>query len=344
MGAGLDMGNAQKVITRDLPRLRLAQLPTPLEAAPRLGAAIGCRRLSVKREDQSGLGLGGNKPRQLEVILADARAKDCDTIVTTAAAQSNFCRATAAACAKVGWHCVLLLRGQPDAPVVGNLLLDHLFGAEVHWIDTTDPYSDAIQRRLDALLDTARAAGRAPYLVRLPGVTGPLAAAAAASLADEILSETDAPDWVVLAAGSGLTAAGLLAGFASAGVATRVMAISVQQPTGFIAPLILRRAREAAALLNMSAAIDPSRLVVDDRFIGDGYGIPSAGSLAALRIVGREAGLVLDPVYSGKAFHGLTECCREGSIGAEESVVFVHTGGAPGLFARSDIVAPALAS
>ena len=336
------MRGTQGTMSRDLPRLRLAQFPTPLEEMPRLGAAIGSSRLLVKREDQSGLGLGGNKPRQLEVILADAKAKGCDTIVTTAAAQSNFCRATAAACAVLGWRCVLLLRGHADAPVVGNLLLDHLFGAEVHWIDTADPYSDAIQQRLDALIEGARAAGQAPYLVRLPGVTGPLAAAAAASLASEILSQVEAPDWVALATGSGLTAAGLLAGFACAGVATRVMAISVQQPTEFIAPLILQRAGEAAAILGIPATIDPSRLVVDDRFIGEGYGIPSVGALAALQLAGRKAGLVLDPVYTGKAFHGLTECLREEHIGAGESVIFFHSGGAPGLFARSDIVAPAL--
>ncbi len=258
MQAGLDM---RTCAGHDVTRTPAVEAGPASDAAGRGAAPRRRDRLPaascVKREDQSGLGLGGNKPRQLEVILADAKAKGCDTIVTTAAAQSNFCRATAAACATLGWRCVLLLRGQADAPVVGNLLLDHLFGAEVHWIDTTDPYSDAIQQRLDALLDAAHAAGHAPYLVRLPGVTGPLAAAAAASLADEILSEAEAPpDWVVLAAGSGLTAAGLLAGFAGAGVATRVMAISVQQPTDFIAPLILRRAREAAALLDISADID----------------------------------------------------------------------------------------
>ena len=328
-----------------LPRLRLANFPTPLVTAPRLGAAIGCPGLLVKREDESGLGMGGNKPRQLEVILADAAAKGCDTIVTTAAAQSNFCRATAAACATLGWRCILLLRGTPAAAVNGNLLLDYLFGATVHWIDTTDPYSDAIQQRLDELIADERAAGNSPYMVRLPGVTGPLAAAAAAGLAEEILTQTDRPpDWVALAAGSGLTAAGLAAGFARAGAATRVLVVSVQQPTSFIEPLILKRAGEALALLGSTATIDPARIVVDDSYIGAGYGIASEGSLAALATAGRTAGLVLDPAYSGKALHGLIGNLEAGRIAPDDSVVFIHTGGAPGLFARADIVAPALTS
>ncbi len=140
MQASLDMSEA--LSARELPRLRLAQFPTPLELSPRLGAAIGCPGLLVKREDLSGLGLGGNKPRQLEVILADAERHGCDTIVTTAAAQSNFCRATAAACAQIGWRCVLLLRGGPDSEVVGNLLLDHLFGAD----DPLDRYDRSLLR------------------------------------------------------------------------------------------------------------------------------------------------------------------------------------------------------
>lgn len=336
------MGNMQMTATK-LARLRLAELPTPLEAAPRLGAALRCRSLLVKREDQSGLGLGGNKPRQLEVILAEAEAAGCDTIVTTAAAQSNFCRATAAACARLGWHCVLLLRGTPDTEIAGNLLLDRIFGAEIHWIDTTDPYSDEVQTRLDTLMDDARNAGRKPHMIRLPGVTGALAAAAAASLADELIAQWDRPaDSVVIAAGSGLTAAGLLAGFAIAGLPTEVIAISVQQPRSFIEPLILKRASEAVALLGGTCQIDPQRLVVDDRQIGPGYGLASEASCEALSLGGRCEGLVFDPAYSGKALAGLKARLAEGSIGPDAAVTFIHTGGAPGLFARSATVADAL--
>jgi 1-aminocyclopropane-1-carboxylate deaminase/D-cysteine desulfhydrase-like pyridoxal-dependent ACC family enzyme len=327
-----------------LPALRLAELPTPLEPSPRLGAAIGSRSLLVKREDLSGLGLGGNKPRQIEAILAAAMCEGADTIVTTAGAQSNFCRAMAAGCAQLGWRCVLLLRGRPATARAGNLLLDHVFGAEVHWIDTADPYADAIQARLDGLVTDIRQAGGRPCLVRLPGVTGALAAAAAAGLADELKRQWREPaDVVALAAGSGLTAAGLLAGFARAGLPTRVLAFSVQQPKEFIEPLIRRRAAEALDLLGAPAEIPPARLAVDDCFIGPGYGAPSAEGLAALRLAGRSAGLTLDPAYTAKALAGLSAHVADGRIAADERIVFVHSGGAPGLFAHAEAVAATIA-
>jgi 1-aminocyclopropane-1-carboxylate deaminase/D-cysteine desulfhydrase-like pyridoxal-dependent ACC family enzyme len=222
-------------------------------------------------------------------------------------------------------------------------LLDRLLGAQIHWIDPTDPSADAIRLRLDALAEELRERGRTPYTVRLPGPTGPLAAAAAVGLADELIGQWQRPPaFVAIAAGSGLTAAGLLAGFARAGIATRVLAFSVQQPRAFIEPLILRRAAEALALLGTPALIDPTRLHVDDAFIAPGYGLPSAASIAAVATAGRAAGLVLDPAYTGKALAGLSGHLADGRIGADEPVVFVHTGGAPGLFTHAGTLAPAL--
>jgi 1-aminocyclopropane-1-carboxylate deaminase/D-cysteine desulfhydrase-like pyridoxal-dependent ACC family enzyme len=319
-----------------LRRLRLAQLPTPLEPAPGLGAAIGCPGLWLKREDLSGLGLGGNKPRQLEVLLAEAEAAGADTIITTAGAQSNFCRATAAACAELGWRCVLLLRGDGTAEPTGNLLLGRLFGAEIHWIDTTDPYADAVQERLDALETAVLERGGKPWQIRLPGKTGALAAAAAISLADELAAAwSEPPDIVCVAAGSGLTVAGLLAGFAKAGIPSTVLAVSVQQPSSFIRPLILKRAQEAAELMQLDAVIDAGRLVVDDDVIAPGYGLSSPASLAALSLAGRAGGLVLDPAYTAKALAALIARLGDGRITAEARVIFVHTGSAPGFFAQT---------
>ena len=328
---------------RALPRRALASLPTPLHRFDRLGAAIGSRAFRVKREDLSGLGMGGNKARQLEVILGEAERGGYDAVVTTAAAQSNFCRTTAAACAELGWPCALLLRGDGTGETVGNLLLDRLFGAEIHFIDTTDPYSEAVGERLEEIAESLARRGPTPFTVRLPGATGTLAAAATVGLADELVADSDpAPDWCAVAAGSGLTAAGLLAGFAAAGVPTRVLAISVQQPASFIAPLILRRAEEALALLGVDADIDPDRLVVDDRHIGPGYGRPSPASLDAVMLAGRTAGLVLDPAYTGKALAGLKANLAEGTVAADAATVFVHTGGAPSLMAEAPRVAAAL--
>jgi 1-aminocyclopropane-1-carboxylate deaminase/D-cysteine desulfhydrase-like pyridoxal-dependent ACC family enzyme len=327
--AGGNLGEA----LRALPRSPLALLPTPLEPARRLGERLGIE-LSVKREDQSGLSLGGNKTRQVEVLLADAVARGANTVLTTAGAQSNFCRAFAAGAARLGLRCILLLRGQSQAPA-GNLLLDLLFGAEIHWIDTYDPYDPAVLQRLETL--AADAGGRA-QVVQLPGEAGPLAAAAAASLAVEIAEQCPEVTAIYLAAGSGLTAAGLAFGLEALGLRARVVAISVQQPQGFIEPLIRRRAGEAAALLGVDVRLGPDRLVVTDRWIGPGYGRPSAPAIAALRLAARLEGWVLDPVYTGKALAGLIADAEAGRL-AGERVVFLHSGGAPSLFAHAAAVA-----
>jgi 1-aminocyclopropane-1-carboxylate deaminase/D-cysteine desulfhydrase-like pyridoxal-dependent ACC family enzyme len=329
--AGERLGEA----LRGLPRIRLALLPTPLQPAPRLGERLGIDLL-VKREDQSGLGLGGNKARQVEVLIADAVAGDADTVLTTAGAQSNFCRAFAAGAARLGLRCILLLRGDRQASPVGNLLLDLLFGAEIHWIDTADPYDPAVLERLHAL---AAAAGERVRIVHLPGEAGPLAAAAATSLALELAEQCHPePTAIYLAAGSGLTAAGLALGCEAAGLPARVRAVSVQQPGSFIEPLIRRRAGEAAALLGLDVRLAPDRLVVDDGWIEPGYGQPSRPALDALAVAARLEGWVLDPVYTGKALAGLIADAQRGDL-AGERVVFLHSGGAPSLFAHGAAVA-----
>lgn len=317
-----------------LPRSGLACLPTPLQPAPRLGAELGIE-LAVKREDQSGLGQGGNKAREIEVLLAEAVAAGASTVLTTAGAQSNFCRTFAAGAARLGLRCILLLRGRGDAAVTGNLLLDRLFGAEIHWIDTGDPYDPAVLDRLEAL---AREAGGRSHIVQLPGSAGPLAAAAAVSLAAELAMQWAQPaGHVYLACGSGLTAAGLLLGFAAMGLPTRVIAVSVQQPAAFILPLIRRRAQEAAALLGLDVELGADRLTVEDGFIGPGYGLPSPASLSALTLAGRSEGLVLDPAYTGKALAALVAHAAAGGLAGP--VTFVHSGGAPSLFAHGGEVA-----
>jgi 1-aminocyclopropane-1-carboxylate deaminase/D-cysteine desulfhydrase-like pyridoxal-dependent ACC family enzyme len=313
---------------RRLPRRPLALLPTPLEPAPRLGARLGVQ-LSVKREEQSGLGLGGNKARQVEVLLADALERGAEVVLTTAGAQSNFCRTFAAGAARLGLRCILLLRGDGRTAAEGNLLLDLLFGAEVHWIATEVPYDPAVLDRLEAL---AAAAGGRAWIVQLPGSAGPLAAAAAASLALEI-AEQGVPDAIWLAAGSGLTAAGLALGCEALGLKARVHVVSVQQPREFIEPLIRRRASEAAALLGLEVSVG-ERLVVDDGWIGPGYGQPSRDALDAMVLAARLEGWALDPAYTGKALAALIAGAAPG-----ERVVFVHSGGAPALFAHGAAVA-----
>ena len=319
-----------------LSRIAYARLPTPLDEAPRLAASLGLRALTIKREDLSGDALGGNKLRQMDFILAEAAAQGADTLVTTAAAQSNFCRALAGACARLGWHCHLLLRGGPGQPPSGNLLLDHIFGATVTWTSIADPWDPAVAMALDQVAAGLVQAGRRPYIIQLPARSAGLAAAGWAEGAAELVAQWDAsgadPALLAVACGSGLTAAGLALGLKRLGRATRVLAISVQQPASRLLPWMLEAAGRAAALAGWETQLSPGDLDVTDDQVAPGYGKPSPASLAAVRLAGREAGLVLDPVYSGKALAGLDACIRDGRVPAGATATLLHSGGAPGLF------------
>ena len=326
----------------DLPRVPLIRAPTPLVAAERLAHAIGMKSLYVKREDLSGFAMGGNKPRQLEAIIAHARSTGADTLVTTAAAQSNFCQATAAAAAHLGLRCILLLRREGEAVVQGNLLLDHVFGAEIEFLDTADPYDPVIPGRLADIAERIRAENGHPYVVHLPGRTGPLTAASATSLAAELARQfgdlDEFPAKLFLAAGSGLTAAGIALGFKHLGVPTRVVGIAVQKPAAFLGPLMVERGNQAADLLGIATRLEADDFDLDDRFIGPGYGKPSQASLDAVALAGRYGALVVDPGYSGKALAGLIELQRHRRQDASRSAVFVHTGGAASVFLHADRV------
>jgi 1-aminocyclopropane-1-carboxylate deaminase/D-cysteine desulfhydrase-like pyridoxal-dependent ACC family enzyme len=327
-------------LTEGLPRVRLAYLPTPLEPAPRLGDALGGLDLWVKREDQSGLAFGGNKVRQLEFILAAAETAGADTVITTAGRQSNFCRAMAAGVARRGMRCILLLRGRGPRERVGNLLLDELLGAEVHDVATDDPYDPAVRDELDRLAEDVAKSGGRPFVVQLPGESGALAAAAAVDLAEELSTQWPGePAKLYLSIGSGLTAAGLILGFALLRMATEVVGISVQQPSDFVRSLIAERVGEAARLLGREVAVAVGDVTVDDRHRGPGYGRASAESLAAVRQAAETEALILDPVYTGKALAGLAAHVREGRIGPGERVIFLHSGGGPNLFAQADALA-----
>ena len=333
-------------LTARLARVALGQFPTALEAAPRLSAEHGFPPVWVKREDQSGLALGGNKPRQLEFLMAAALAEGAQAVITTAAAQSNFCRATAAAGARLGVRVGLLLRGTGQEAVQGNLLLDRVFGAEIRFIPTQDPYDPRVTGWLDDFVADFRRRGLQTHVLHLPGHTGTLGAAAMVCTGEEMArqfaAQGIAPQALFLAAGSGLTVAGLVLAFKALGVATRVVGVSVQKPAAFIVPLIVERANAAADLLGLATRVDAGDFDIDDRHIGPGYGVPSAESVAAIQVAGRSEGLVLDPVYSGKAFAGLLAQLREGRWRGPAPVVFFHSGGAPGLFANAALLAEAL--
>jgi 1-aminocyclopropane-1-carboxylate deaminase/D-cysteine desulfhydrase-like pyridoxal-dependent ACC family enzyme len=322
------------------PPLRLGAFPTPLEAAPRLAAALGAATLHVKREDLSGPALGGNKIRKLEMLLADARAQGCDAVVSTAGQQSNFCRALAGTAAKLGLRRVLLLRGAPPPRAAGNLFLDGLFGADIRFLDVKDPWDPRARQALDALAEELRGQNHRPYVIHLTGTSAGLGVAAWVAGAGELDAQCAAlgidPDRLVLACGSSLTLAGIALGLKRAGRRCRVSGISVQQPASRLVPWIVEAARRALPLLADGPALEAADFDVIDGFVGAAYGVPSPEAVAAVRLGGASEGLVLDPVYTGKAMAGLLTCLRDGRFGAGEHIVFLHSGGTPGLFANLD--------
>lgn len=317
-------------------RLPLADLPTPLHELPRFSEAIGARVLA-KRDDVLGPALAGNKVRKLELTLAAARADGADAVVTLGAAQSNHARATAAACARLGWRCVLVLGGDPPAGApAGNLLLDRLLGAEIAWAGTTD--WAALAARADTEAARLRQEGATPVVLPAGGST-PLGAAAFAAAWDELAAQLGAlgaePAEVVHATTTGGTHGGLVAGRALAGgdgpVVRGVMAI--EDPGGAMAELYAWLAREAARLHpGREVEISAADLVLEHDWLGAGYGAPTPEGLEAIRLLARTEAVVCDPVYSGKALACLVARARAGAYG-DGPVVFWHTGGWPADFA-----------
>ena len=317
-----------------LPRLRFAHLPTPIEPLPRLSAALGGPALWAKRDDQTGLAFGGNKTRKLEYLLAEAQSHGGRTLVTTGASQSNHCRQTAAAAARFGFGCILVLAGSRPEGTTGNLLLDSLLGAELVWTEGEDR-----QVCLQRTFDKAWSDGRRPYLIPYGG-SSPLGAAAYAQGMAEFLSQGQDVDRIVFATSSGGTQAGLVAGARIHGFGGRVTGISVDEPAEALRAKVASLAGETASLLGHSLKFEAGEIEVDDRYLGDGYGVMGEREREAIELFARAEGLLLDPVYTGRAAGGLIDMVRRGEIGRQERVLFWHTGGTPALFAYADRLAP----
>jgi L-cysteate sulfo-lyase len=329
-------------ILRGLPRLRLAHLPTPLEPMPRLGALLGLSALWVKRDDCTGLGLGGNKIRKLEFDLAAARQAGADCIVCGGVTQSNTARQVAAACARLGLECHLgIMSGrvphtEPGYDANGNILLNRLYGAVIHDI----AWNEDRNAPLRAIMAALRQAGRTPYLVPY-GASDALGAMGYALAAEEIVQARPEVAWIVHASGSAGTQAGLLAGLLALGHPARVIGIDVDAQAARVAADVRRVGREAATLLGVGDGWDDGVVEVAGTWCGPGYGLPDAATEEALRLAARLEGLALDPVYAGKGMAGLIGLARAGRFASDDTVVWIHTGGAPGLFAYPHTVARA---
>jgi D-cysteine desulfhydrase family pyridoxal phosphate-dependent enzyme len=301
----------------------LAHLPTPLERVDRLGAAIGLApgRLWVKRDDCTGLATGGNKARKLELLVADALASACDVLVTAGGPQSNHARTTAAAAARTGLGCVLAFNADEPARAEGNQLLDRILGADCRYLGPIA--MDQLNDELSGICDELRRAGRRPYLIPVGG-SSPLGASAYVRAADEILGELGHDDvLVVTATGSGGTHAGLAARLGH----ERVLGVDVGALAD-VAPVVRVLALDVAALTGLPLIAGEPRLLRDQ--VGSGYGAPTDGARQAIRVAARSEGLLLDPVYSGKAFAGLMSL--DPAVLRARAIVFLATGGMPALF------------
>lgn len=319
------------------PRLPLAFLPTPLTPLDRLSETLGGPRLWLKRDDCTGLATGGNKTRKLEFLLGHARAEGADAVVTFGAVQSNHARQTAAACAVAGMPCHLLLVRKvpwqdPAYETAGNVLLDHLLGAAVELVEPAG--FEAARYRL---LGSLEARGLFPYVIPVGG-SNAIGAMGYAACALELVEQAAAAGFVlsdiVHASSSAGTQAGLLAGFAGLGVGVetpprpRVHGINVSEPDPRTLPEQIEHI--AAALLEqrgLAARVAPDDVRVDDRYVGPGYGVPGAETAEAIALLARTEGVLMDPVYSGKAFAGLLDRVRRGELADARDVVFIHTGG-----------------
>lgn len=330
----------------EIKRVRLGLFPTPLEELRALSSFLGGPRIFIKRDDLSGLGLGGNKLRKLEYAMAEAQEQGASAVITSGAVQSNHCRLVTAAANRLGLKTYLVLRGEEPELATGNLLVDKILGAtEIHYVSTTGAYGDTkgegpVERKVRELEEILRSEGEVPYYI--PNGCRPLHgalgyASCVREVVDQLFDLNLAPDYFVTACGTTSTQGGLILGseLYCQGMA-KVIGISISGPREKLVEKIRNSLSEAHAFLGLRYEV-PQDIEVYDDYIGEGYGLPTPAMEEAVELLARKEGIVLDPVYTGKAMAGLIDLVRKGRFHKEEVVVFIHTGGIPGLFASEQL-------
>ncbi len=312
-----------------IPRLHFAHIPTPIEEMPRLSKELGGPRILVKRDDQTGLAFGGNKTRKLEFLIAEAQEQGARMLISAGAIQSNHCRQTAAAAARFGFECALVLTGEMPARPSANILLDQLFGAKIITVaDRKDR-----DRILRETFDRAAAEGKKPYLVPYGGssLTGALGYAFAM---EEFLQQNVHADWMVFGTSSGGTHAGLVLGQRVFGYRGKVLGISIDESRQWLQEHVSALASSASEKLGERIEFDPAEVLANDDYCRAGYGVLTDAEREAVSLFARKEGLLLDPVYTGRAAAGMIDLIRKGFFKKDETVLFWHTGGQPALFAE----------
>ena len=310
-------------------RLKFAHLPTPIEELPRLSAALGGPRLFVKRDDQTGLAFGGNKTRKLEFLVAEAQERGANTLISAGAMQSNHCRQTAAAAARFGLDCILVLTGESQSHASANLLLDELFGARIVTVaDRADR-----DRVLKETFENAISEGQKPYLVPYGGssTTGALGYVFAV---EEYMKQGLHSDWFVFGTSSGGTHAGLVLGQRVFGYNGQVLGISIDESKEWLQSHVSALATATSERIGPRIEFGPEDVQATDAYCSAGYGVLTDAEREAVKMFARYEGLLLDPVYTGRAAAGLIDLVRRGFFKKDETILFWHTGGQPALFAE----------
>ena len=318
------------------PRVKLCQSPTPLEPLERLSEVLGGPEIWIKRDDCTGLATGGNKTRKLEFLVGDALEKGADTLVTQGAVQSNHARQTAAAAAKFGLKChILLERRVPNTLAsyerTGNVLLDQLFGASVEYreggLDLNAEGESASQRLAEQGASSYFIPGGGSNAIGALGYVN-----CALELSHQLNEQSLQMDWLVHATGSTGTQAGLVTGLEGGSSSLPVLGVSVRQPQAKQIEAVGKLVRETAEKLGLPE-IPQSKIFVEDGYVGSGYGIPTEGTIEAISMLAQTEGILLDPVYSAKGMAGLIDLVKKGFFKKGEKILFLHTGGSAALFA-----------
>ena len=322
--------------------LPFVSVPTLVEPMPRLAARLGAApgNLLIKRDDAIAFGFGGNKVRKLAFVAAHAKAQGADTLITAGGVQSNHARATASAAAKLGMRAILVANGQAPARPAANALLDALLGAEVVYVSTRDERTP----KMNEIADRLHAEGGRPYIIPV-GASTPLGALGYVHAVAELVDQITPPDVIVHSTSSGGTQAGIVAGCRLLGLETRVIGVSADERAQVLQADVEAIVRGIFELLSGSAGLSGPRLAalkgppynpsieIDDRFVGEGYGVPTAASREAIELAARTEAIFLDPTYTAKAMAGLIAYMREHTFDDDQTVLFWHTGGQVGLFA-----------
>jgi len=332
----------------ELPRLRFGFYPTPLTEARHLSSILGGPRILVKREDLSGLALGGNKCRWIEFILAEAKRQGANAVISTAGSQSNYCLQIATAARKLGMKPSFVLIKDVHCEMQGNLLLHNIVDSDVEILELTDigaVFGEIVSEKMNKVADDLEAQGYKPFIIQhtIPHISAILGTVGWVNAADELITQLKdnniAANYVILANGAGATQAGLVLGSKYLSANYKVLGISVFRNKSDAVAAVKEYADAVSDFLKLNIEVIPNEFEIEDSYVGESYGIPTEECINAIRLVAQTEGIFLDPVYTGKAMAGLIDLIKKGRFSSKDTIVFIHTGGIPALFAYNKEIA-----